>query len=272
MKIYFNILIISIFFLGSCNLTGNRGNNSGKNAGEKGIRIVREYYNDGKLKSEISMKDNTKHGITRKYNKQNKMISSVNYADNKKEGVATNYYPSGKVHSTITYMQDRKNGQEVWYYENGRPFRENPFVDDKINGMQKFYYENGKIKAEVPFKNNFPGIGLKEYTEEGILMKKYPAIKIDEINHIALADKFILNISLTNSARRVKFYIGKLDEGKYMNDNLYEILNRGGVATLTYDVPLGYVKMETINIVAKYTTRAGVPYITQKSYNLALKH
>ncbi len=258
--------LIMLLFLFSCSDAGNK-----EKQGD-GTTIISQYYETGVIRHEISVKGNVKEGITKNYNRQGKLIAEINYVNNMKDGITKNYYPGDGLHSTITYKQDKKEGKEVWYYENGKPYRITFFKDDKIDGIQKYFYENGTLMAELPYKKGFPGTGLKEYTAEGKLIMKYPTIVFHEINQIALTGKFILNISLSNGSKKVKFYNDNLVEGRYMRKYMIELQVRDGVSSLTYNIPRGYVKMEKLNFVAKYTTKLGLPYITQKTYNLALKH
>lgn len=219
------------------------------------------------------MVDSVRQGITKNYDKSGHLVSKVNYENNRMHGVAYNYYPSGKVHSKIIYHEGRKNGNEIWFYESGKVFRISPFTNGKLNGIQQFFYESGRIMAEVPYKDNKPGMGLKEYNESGKLITSYPQIIIREINHLAMENKFILKISLSNKSGRVKFYTGKLDEGIYFNDRALIPLNteNGEAEYYVYVFPRGMV-MEKLNIIANYKTPRGNPYIIQKKYNLAVKN
>jgi antitoxin component YwqK of YwqJK toxin-antitoxin module len=260
------VMLGVVFF--SCHDAGTLKN---KNRDDD-TRIVREFFSNGKVKAEISIKDNKRHGITKNYSNKGRLLSVVNYANGRKEGKATNYYSSGKVHSTMVFMNGLKEGEAVWYYENGNPYSVNQYVGNKLNGIQRKYYRNGNLQSEIPYKNGQPGTGLKEYTEEGKLMGDYPVIVVREINRIETEDKFILNIYLSTRMSNVHFYLDDLDSGKYLKKNMYEIPSEKGVATRTYDMPQGYVKFQKINIIASVRTRLGNIYITQRTYNLAIQH
>ncbi len=251
----------------SCTQEGNRGNDKNGN-----VRIVREFFSNGYLKSEISVKDNRRHGITKNYSSKGKLLSKVNYVNGKKEGKTTNYYTNGKVHSTIMYKNGIREGNAIWYYKNGKPYSINPYINNELNGIQKKYYESGKIQAEIPYKDGQPGTGLKEYTPEGKLLTDYPKIIIQEVNQIATSNRFILKIYLSRRSGNVQFYLDELDAGKYLKKYMYEIPTEKGVATKVYEVPRGYVKFQKINIIASVKTGLGNTYITQRSYNLAIQH
>lgn len=238
-------------------------------AAESDNNIRREYFANGNLKTEISVKDSFRHGPTKNYDSEGHLLSEVNYVDNVKEGITTNYYvPSGNVNSTLEYVAGVKQGNEIWYYESGKEYRVTPYVDGKMNGVQKYYYESGALMAEVPYKDNYPGKGLKEYEEDGTLIDDYPTIVITKEDHLATANSILLKISLSNNSTDVKFYRGRLDEEIYLADDLSEMAIQNGIAQLQYNLPRGAKMDETIRFVARYETRFRIPYITNTTYNL----
>lgn len=273
MHIKIIMFAIPVFVFTSCNFIKQKaGTEKSKTPSKDETRIVRRYFEDGSIKSEISVKGNLRDGITKNYSKYGYLMSEVSYVNNKKDGPAVNYYSSGKVHSKLMYKNGVKNGDSFWYYKSGKVFRINPFINGKLDGIQKFYYENGGIMAEVPYKNGQPGLGTKEYTEKGELMKNYPTIKIEKLDQVYQHQSIILKMHLSNNSTRVKFYIGNLMDGRYLDENTPGVSERGGVGTKEYRVTPGTEKTENINIIAVYTTNFGMPYVTQKKYNLVLKY
>ncbi|MBN2272964.1 MAG: toxin-antitoxin system YwqK family antitoxin [Bacteroidales bacterium] len=235
-------------------------------------RIVREYYDNGRIKSEITAIGTQRQGITKNYDKNGRLAGEVMYENNMKHGWATNYYPSGKIHSKLMYREGKKDGDEIWYYENGKAYRVSPYVEGKLNGIQKMYYENGKLKAEVPYKNGNPGTGLKEYTKDGKLITNYPGIVIKEINHLAMNNMYILNLSLSNKSRKVQFYMDRLIEDVYLAKNTMPMITENGVAEYVVSVAPGGMAVEKLNFIARYKTPLGNPCIIQKKFNLAVKN
>jgi len=268
--VFFISMLIALL---SCNLIQQKNENDETNPADKEeIRIVREFFDNGRIKSEIEAKGSLRHGTTKNYSKTGILLSEVNYVNNKKDGPAINYYASGKVHTRLMYKNGVKEGESIWYYKSGKVYRINPFKNGVLDGTQKFYFENGKIMAEVPYRNGQPGVGLKEYSESGELLKNYPTIRFEEIDQIFLHQTFILKVFLSNESRKVRFYFDDLIDGKYLNSNSFAIPVKDGVGTKEYRVPPGTVRMEKINVIAIYTTRYGLPYLTQRTYNLALQY
>ncbi len=256
----------------SCNLFQQKKENTEtKSASGEEIRVVREYFDNGRIKSEIEAKGNLRHGITKNYSKNGKLLSEIHYVNNKKEGPSVNYYSSGKVHTKLMYKDGLKDGESIWYYESGKVFRINPFKNGKLDGIQKFYFENGNIMAEVPYSNGQPGLGLKEYSESGTLLKNYPTIQFEEINQIYSHQNITLKVYLSNKSSRVKFYFDKLSDGKFLDRNALATPARGGVAEKEFRVLPGSVKEDKINVIAVYTTGYGLPYVTQRTYNLSVR-
>jgi hypothetical protein len=234
------------------------------------IRVLKEYYSNGKVKTETEAKGNLRHGLMKSYNREGQLLSQVNYVNNVREGMATNFYPiTGKVNSTLIYKNGIKEGDEIWYYENvEQPFRVSPFVKGRIEGIQKYYFEDGKLMAEIPYKKGFPGKGLKEYKKDGTLITDYPKLIINQKDHLAQANKVILNVELSDPNTKVKFYRGSLTEGKYLNDDLFELATQYGTTQIDFNVPPGSTLNQKVTITASYKTKYGIPQVLSRTYNL----
>jgi antitoxin component YwqK of YwqJK toxin-antitoxin module len=263
------VFFMSFFItLLSCNLIQKK--NEAADTGDKEeIHIVREYHDNGRIKSETEARGRLRHGITKTYSNTGILLSEINYVNNKKDGPSINYYTSGKVHTKLMYKNGVKEGESVWYYESGKVFRINPFKNGKLNGIQKFYFENGKIMAEVPYSNGQPGTGLKEYTESGELLKKYPSIRFEEVNQVFEHQNIILKISLSNQSSKVKFYFDNLIDGKYLDEKSIPVSVRSGIARKEFKILPGSEIKESINVIAVYKTKYGLPYVTQRTYRLS---
>ena len=74
----------------SCGKTEQNGKKTETKS--KDESVVKEYYSNGKDKTEISAKGQLRHGPTRNYDRNGLLLSEVNYTDNIMDGMATNYY------------------------------------------------------------------------------------------------------------------------------------------------------------------------------------
>jgi antitoxin component YwqK of YwqJK toxin-antitoxin module len=231
--------------------------------------LIKEYYSSGKVKSEISAIGELRQGWTRNYDLAGRLISEVYYIDNVREGTARNFYAAtGKLNSTIEFKNGIKQGNEIWYYESGKPYRISPFVNGMIEGIQTLYFENGQVMAEVPYKGGLPGVGLKEYKQDGTLIRDYPRLIIRKEDHLKDANKVLLFISLSEETSGVKFYKGPLLEGKYLHKNLLLMATQNGISQIDYNIPPGAAVNQKVIISANFKTRYGNPLIISKSYNL----
>ena len=236
------------------------------------IRIVKEYYPDGSLKSEIEAKGKLRHGITKVYSESGKLVSEISYANNLRHGKTVTYYDDGRISSEIIYLNGFKEGDAVKYYPSGQVYRITPYSRNSVNGIVKTYWEDGTIQSESPFKDGQPGTGLKEYTRTGTLKQMNASINIREVNEISMMNRITLRISLSDGSDEAEFFRGKLTDNIYWNIQLESIVTRNGKGTLVYYVPQGSFIMETVNIVARIRTSNDNYYILQKEYDLAAEN
>jgi antitoxin component YwqK of YwqJK toxin-antitoxin module len=261
------ILLLMTLLVISCGKTEQNEKKTDKKS--KDESVVKEYYSNGKIKTEISAKGQLRQGPTRNYDRNGLLLSEVNYDNNIMDGMVTNYYAkSGKVNSTFIYKKGIKEGDEIWYYESGKPYRVSPYINGKIEGIQKHYYEDGKLQAEVNYKNGYAGTGLKEYKPDGSLVNDYPTIIIRKEDHLQNANKIILIISLSNNKTTVKFYKGNLLDGKYLHEDMFSMATQEGKAEMDYNVMPGTRITKDIAVAANYKTPMGNPYVIIKRYRV----
>jgi antitoxin component YwqK of YwqJK toxin-antitoxin module len=258
--------IVGLLLLALCSCKKNADNIVNP---DSDTTVIKEYFSDGTIKTEISAIGELRQGWTRNYDRTGRLLSEVYYVNNVREGVARNYYAkTGKLNSTITYKNGIKSGDEIWYYETGKKYRVSPFVDGKIEGIQKLYYESGQIMAEVPYKAGYPGVGLREYKSDGTLIKDYPQLVIRREDHLKDANKILLFISLSDEVSDLKFYKGLLAEGKFLHKNLLVLASHGGTSQIDYNIPPGALVSQKTVLTASFKTRRGNPLVLSKTYSL----
>ena len=242
-------------------------------ANSSDIQVFKEYYPDGKIKSETEAKGKLRHGTSKDYRKDGTLENLITYENNKKHGLAANYYPDGiTIKTELNYVNGYKQGEATWYYPDGSVYRKTPYENGRITGIRTTYYESGVLQSETPYSNGQPGIGLKEYTQDGDPKSYTARIQIREVDRISLDKTFTLIISLSNRSKRVEFYQGKLTNGVYWNDQLDPIPIKNGIAELSFFVSKGTFKMETLNIIARDKSRLNHYHILQKEYHLAVEN
>ncbi len=246
MRVFMILMVFTIF---GCTPEKNK-EEKGKN--EKitpdGSKIIKSSYSNGKPKAEVVYKDGKKNGISKSYDKEGVLMLELPYVNDKKEGRSKKYYEGGKqVYQTTEYKENLKHG------------------------MQIKYRENGDLMSEARYEKDLPCQGIKEYYKDKTLKTDYPKINITPIDQLEKNGVYILETSISEKVREVKYYSGKLTGGCIAQD-LYNIFvdestNKG---RLRFDLPPGGFRMEEINIIAAVETIYGNTYITQRTYNLAI--
>ena len=126
-----------------------------KNDNGKLDGIYREYYENGQLKLECTYKDGQLDGISKEYYKNNQLSCEYNFKNGQLDGLCKEYYDSGKI-------------KEEYYCKNG-----------EFEGIYKKYYTNGKEKSEYNYKNGRISGIAKEYRINGDIDVEYDCKKIN---------------------------------------------------------------------------------------------
>jgi MORN repeat protein len=203
-----------------------------------------------------------------------KVAAVMHFKNKKLDGKAVKYYKDGITkRSELNYTAGKLAGIQKRYYKSGALYKEEIYVDDKRNGITKKYRESGKLMSESTFKNGFAGANLREYLTNGKLKKRYPEIVIEANDQIKLNGTYTLKIFLSDKTKNVEFYIGKLDEGIYLNDHLDQQYNiNDGILTYKYHLRPGEFISYDIHIIAKVITRLNNVYVTTKKYPLRIEY
>ncbi len=173
-----------------------------------------------------------------------KFKTQINYKNGKKHGEALDYYDSGDLRARIEYVEGTKNGLATWYYDGENIFRINTYKNDLKNGLQQKFYKNGNKLSELEFLNEYPGVGLKEWKENGDQRVLGNTIKVYKKGLRLYAE-------MSSGQSNVQFYYGELSEGKFLNNKLRDISGAIGVA----EMPFEQIKdTENIVITARYKT------------------
>lgn len=152
-----------------------------------------------------------KNGPILSYDDKGVLKTKVNYIKGIKNGLSYLYYGDGKtVKLEIPYANGKREGTSKKYYEDGTLYAATTYHNDKLHGIRKLYNSRGKLKAEITYGYGFPGIGLKEYLLNG-----------NEKDHLTFhveRKSNALYLSISESCKKAKFYIGKLLEDQFFNE------------------------------------------------------
>jgi hypothetical protein len=215
-----------------------------------------------------------KDGLVKNYDVTGKLIQEAHYKYGRLNGLVTDYYKqNGKILQEVYYLNNFKHGIAKKFYEDGTLSRVTPYDSGVINGVEYKYRKDGKPISEQTFYKGKPCIGLVEYLPDGSLKTKYPQIVITPVDEMLRRNRYSLRVHMSDDTKAVKYYVGKLTDGKYIGDDAEgQSSVKGGVLTIEYYVPEGQFVMEQINIIAVVKTFHNNDYITQLSYNVSAEN
>ena len=162
----------------------------------------KEYYDDGILKSEVSLINGSRHGVSKYFDLNGKLETLERWKHGKLDGITELYFSSGKVKKEILYVGDTINNDFYReYYENGQLK-----VDRNLSSrITKFYYSNGHLMEKQLRNVGDSVVDFVKYNQFGVIR-----------------DDIILNSFLDFSEDTIK--IGKKLEID-VNNNSAEFIN-----------------------------------------------
>ncbi|MBN8703793.1 MAG: toxin-antitoxin system YwqK family antitoxin [Bacteroidetes bacterium] len=128
--------------------------------------IVRNYYDNGQVQTEVFKKDSLAHGKELSYHPNGKLRSEGENKDGQRIGLFKFYYDNGILEAEEFYVNGLLDGTSKEYYQNGKIKTIYSFTGGKKDGLFKYFYETGKIKKIEGYKNG-EGFSDKQYNEDG---------------------------------------------------------------------------------------------------------
>ncbi len=114
-------------------------------------------------------------GLVKSYYPDDTLKSEINYSDNIREGAAKFYFPNGKIRQEVTYQNGKIEGLVKVYSDSGKISETYNLEDGKREGPASLFQKDGTYLTSV------------EYKEGKLLPKK--TITMDETQTTAAADK-----------------------------------------------------------------------------------
>ena len=157
-----------------------------------------------------------KNGLIKSYASDGKLKTEINYVKGIKHGKSTLYYRDGKtIQLEMPYANGDRHGTSRKYFETGELYAETPYENDRLHGTRKIFYKSGRQKALVPYGYGNPGTGLVEFLLNG-KQKENPEITYYQ-------EKSRLYVSTTAPCRDQEFYLGKLLDDKFFDEEDREL-------------------------------------------------
>jgi len=116
----------------------------------------KEYYPNGKVCKEYTLKDGKIEGSYRFYSTIGKLVSDQYFKDGEPNGYLKTYYESGQLKSEGNMKPEGDiSGQAREYYENGTLKSESMISGQapKLSTQTKTYTEDGQLKSEITTSN-----------------------------------------------------------------------------------------------------------------------
>ena len=112
---------------------------------------MKEFWNNGKLKSIIRYYGGERHGLSEYFKPDGTLLFSNTYTNGKNVGAYSFLALDGTIMQKGQYDDNgKKTGLWVNYDKAGKPEREIEYKADKINGLYKSYY-NGMLHEETSY-------------------------------------------------------------------------------------------------------------------------
>lgn len=130
---------------------------------------IKEFYDNGKVRSSISYKSDKIHGFRKEYYETGKLTVKIPYKDGMLNGIFKAYNQTGKLRFEMPFKNNIVNGIFKVYYDTGKIQSETPFVNGRKEGIGKAYNETGKIQT-VLFKDGMYNDIIKIYSKTDNLL------------------------------------------------------------------------------------------------------
>lgn len=117
-----------------------------------GTYIIREYYNNGKLREECYYKGGKREGAYKSYYENGKLRMKCSYKDGKQEGTYEGYYENGKLRAKCSYKDGKLEGAFERYYDDGQLNVKCNFKDGKKEGLCQIWDDEGNVTITI-YKN-----------------------------------------------------------------------------------------------------------------------
>jgi antitoxin component YwqK of YwqJK toxin-antitoxin module len=114
---------------------------------------ARSYYETGELCAEFLYKDGKINSLLKEYWEDGGLKSTCNVVYGKIEGELRNYHSNGNLWVIENYITSGRNGEYREYWEDGTIKFMFNFVDGKTEGEGNEFYEDGQIKQKANYNN-----------------------------------------------------------------------------------------------------------------------
>ncbi|WP_316819310.1 tetratricopeptide repeat protein [Pedobacter nyackensis] len=151
-------------------------------------------------------KDHPYNGPFKDYFMNGKLKGEGTLKDGRVEGLRTVYYPNGNKRYFYTYVNGIENGLSEAYFINGKLKQRGSLVDKKEDGLWQLFYSTGKIKMESNIVNGKQTLSKENKKFFELLSRASSDMK--EGNHTGAIKKLNEAIKLNADYADAYFYRG----------------------------------------------------------------
>jgi len=111
----------------------------------------KEYYPNGKIMKEYTLKDGQIDGSYKFYNSLGKLVSDQYYKDGVPDGLLRTYYENGQVKAEMNMKGYNISGPSNEYDEDGTLRKKSMISGEapEISSQTTIYFKDGKVKSET---------------------------------------------------------------------------------------------------------------------------
>ncbi len=149
------------------------------------LKVVNEYYPDGRLKVSGMYRNETPEGMRREYSPGGKLEKSVLYHngiisgegnmldDGNKDGHWKEFFADGSLKAEGNYEDGKPAGEWKYYHLNGKTEQAGRYnKQGKPDGKWKWFFDDGKLLREENYRNGLRDGLLSEYDEDSKLVEE----------------------------------------------------------------------------------------------------
>ena len=116
-----------------------------------------EWHKNGQKKFEVSYRNNNFYGKAIKWHKNGQISSEGYYLDREfgmRDAKWTEWSRNGHIYSERFYKEGKLDGKSTMWYEDGQIYSERFYKDGKLDGKSTVWNENGQIDLERIYKDD----------------------------------------------------------------------------------------------------------------------
>jgi len=98
--------------------------------------VIKTYYDNGKVKSEINYSNNVREGAAKFYYQNGNLKEELNYVNGAVDGVVKEYYENGKLKELYTIENGRREGAASIYSDDGNYLKDNNYEAGILQHME----------------------------------------------------------------------------------------------------------------------------------------